>query len=323
MESRLKKTINYLNGVVDTLINEKIKPYLLESWRECIVFFQKITRSSDISKRKIFADMDTHKKTFELENKEFISLRNDWLKNHPEYSHPDLSQFDTQEYSGENVLVISPHPDDEIIGCGGTLIKMLKEGVSVSVVQLTDGSNTSELKDSPEHIRKTIRLEEAEVVAKNLGFSELFLFKEPDSHLECTIDNVKKLADILNRLDPKVIFIPFINDTHPDHIVSNEILRKSLEFSSMNLEHVNVLSYEVWNLVPPNTFCTIDNHFDRKAEMLRKYRTAMKLIDYVHFCESLNSYHAYTLFGKKGFIEVFLQLDAKTYVDLIRNTQIS
>jgi LmbE family N-acetylglucosaminyl deacetylase len=323
MESRLKKTIHYLDGVVDTLIHKKIKPYLLESGRECIVFFQKITRSSDISKRKIFADMDTHKKTFELEKKEFISLRNDWLKNHPEYAHPDLSRFDTQEFSGENVLVISPHPDDEIIGCGGTLIKMLKEGVFVSVVQVTDGSNTSALKDSPEHIRKTIRLEEAKDVAKNLGFTELFLFKEPDSHLECTAGTVKKLTDILNRLDPKVIFIPFINDTHPDHIIANEILRKSLEVSSLDLGHVNVLSYEVWNLVPPNSYCTIDNHFDRKAEMLRKYRTAMKLIDYVHFCECLNSYHAYTLFGKKGFIEVFLKLDARTYLELVQKTHVS
>jgi LmbE family N-acetylglucosaminyl deacetylase len=275
------------------------------------------------SKGRIFADIDKHIKKFESEKKEFFAQRNVWLKKNPEYSHLNLLPFDTQAYSCENVLVISPHPDDEIIGCGGTLIRMLEGGSRVSVVQLTDGSNSSALKDSPEHIRKTIRLEEAKVVATNLGFAELILFKEPDSLLECTKENVKKLSDILNRLHPEVIFIPFINDTHPDHVVANDILSKSLESSTLNLSEVRVLSYEVWNFVPPNSFCIIDNQFDKKADMLMKYRTGMKVIDYVHFCESLNSYHAYDLLGKKGFAEVFLDIDAKTYRDLIRSTTIS
>ena len=200
---------------------------------------------------------------------------------------------------------------------------MLDEGSIITIIQLTDGRGTYALKDSPEHIRKTIRFEEAKVVAKNLGIAELLLFKEEGSHLECTTDNIKKLSDILNRLHPKVIFIPFINDTNPDHIVANEILSKSLESSTLNLPEVNVLSYEVWSLVPPNSFCIIDNQFDKKADMLMKYPTGMKVVDYVHFCESLNSYHAYSLLGKKGFAESFLDIDAKTYMELIRGTNIS
>jgi len=302
--------------------------FLRDIKRELITYnsrlpFKKKETSFDISRRKIFTDIDNQIKLFESEKKEFFERRNVWLKEHPEYSHLYLRQFDTHAYSCENVLVISPHPDDEIIGCGGTLIRMLKEGANVSVVQLTDGSNSCALKDVPQHIKKTIRLEEAKVVATNLGFSELFLFKEIDSHLTYTGDNVKKLSDLLNRLHPKVIFVPFINDKHPDHVVANEILSKSLESSTLNLSGVNVLSYEVWNFVPPNSFCIIDNQFDKKSEMLMKYPTAMKVVDYVHSCESLNSYHAYNLFGKKGFAEVFLDIDAKTYMKLIRDTNIS
>ena len=316
---RLSVKINHL---LNHYRERKILPFLSELGSDCIVLCQKREKSSDISRRHIFTDIDKRIKLFESEKKEFFARRNVWLKKNPEYSHLDLRQFDTQVYSGKNVLVLSPHPDDEIIGCGGTLIKLLKEGSKVSVVQLTDGSDSCALKDSPEHIRKTIRMKEAKVVAENLGFTELVLFNEADSHLKCTTDNVKKLSEILNRLHPKVIFVPFINDTHPDHIMANEILSKSLESSTLNLPEVNILSYEVWNFVPPNSFCIIDNQFDKKTEMLMKYRTGMKVIDYAHFCESLNAYHAYTLLGKKGFAEVFLDIDAQTYMELIRGTNI-
>ena len=311
-----------INQLLNRYRERKILPFLSELGSDCIVLCQKREKSSDISRRHIFTDIDKRIKLFKSEKKEFFARRNVWLKKNPEYSHLDLRQFDTQVYSGKNVLVLSPHPDDEIIGCGGTLIKLLKEGSKVSVVQLTDGSDSCALKDSPEHIRKTIRMKEAKVVAENLGFTELVLFNEADSHLKCTTDNVKKLSEILNRLHPKVIFVPFINDTHPDHIMANEILSKSLESSTLNLPEVNILSYEVWNFVPPNSFCIIDNQFDKKTEMLMKYRTGMKVIDYAHFCESLNAYHAHTLLGKKGFAEVFLDIDAQTYMKLIRGTNI-
>jgi len=312
-----------INQILKHYNERKKKTFLSELGDNCIVLCQKREKSSDISKRQIFTDIDKRIKLFESEKKELFTRRNVWLNKNPEYSHLDLRQIDTEAYSRENVLVISPHPDDEIIGCGGTLIRILEEGSKVSVVQLTDGSNSIALKDSPEHIRKTIRLKEAKDVAANLGFAELILFKEVDSHLKCTGENVKNLSDILNRLRPKAIFVPFINDKHPDHIVANEILSESLETSSLNLQDVEVLSYEVWNFVPPNSFCITDKQFDKKTDMLMKYRTAMKVIDYVHFCESLNSYHAYNLLGKKGFAEVFLDIDAKTYINLIQRTAIS
>jgi LmbE family N-acetylglucosaminyl deacetylase len=286
-------------------------------------FCQMRENSFGICRGKSVTDIDTQLIQFESEKKELLTQRAIWLEKNPDYSHPDLRQFDTGAYSGKNVLVISPHPDDEIIGCGGTLIKMLQGGSRVSVVQLTDGSNSSALKDSPEYIRKTIRLTEAKVVAANLGFTELILFKEADSHLKCTIHNVKKLSDILNRLRPEVIFVPFINDIHSDHIVANEILSKSLEISSLNLLEVDVASYEVWNFVPPDTICIIDNQFDKKAKMLKKYHTAMKVIDYIQFCKSLNAYHSYKLLGKKGFAEVFLKIDAKKYIELIQGTNMT
>lgn len=296
----------------------KIVLFLSELGSNLIVLCQKKKLLSGINKRPIFIESDRQIEVFISEKNELFSQRNDWLRENPEYYHLNPQRLDTQTYSNENVLVISPHPDDEIVGCGGTLIKMLNEGSFVTVLQLTDGSNTCALKDYPEHIRKTIRLEEAKNVAENLQFAELILWKEKDSQLKCTTENVRKLVDILERIRPKVIFVPFLNDPHPDHAMANEILRRALEVSSHNLPEVDVLSYEVWSFVPPNSYCIIDNQFDKKAQMLMKYRTGMKAVDYVHECESLNSYNKYIFLNKKGFAEAFFTLNAKAYVKLIK-----
>jgi hypothetical protein len=109
-----------------------------------------------------------------------------------------------------------------------------------------------------------------------------------------------------------------MNDPHPDHVAANEILGKSLESSELDLPKVAILSYEVWSLVPPDTICPVDRQFDKKEKMLMKYRTAMRVIDCVDFCESLNLYHAYKLLGKLGFAEVFLKIDAERYIELVR-----
>jgi LmbE family N-acetylglucosaminyl deacetylase len=315
MHKHLVNVIDYFHGLVDTLKKNIVIPV-------SSTFFYQKKRASDIRKRQIFADIDKHAEMFTSEKKELFDRRNAWLEKNPEYSHPDLRQFDTHAYPGENILVISPHPDDEIIGCGGTLIKLREAGSKISVLQLTDGSKTSALQDSPEHIRKTIRLKEAETVAADLGAANLFLFREVDSQLQSTAKNVKKLSGILNTLQPMIIFIPFMNDKHPDHVVANEILGKALESSALDLKKVHILSYEVWNFVPLNSYCCIDRQFDKKTKMLRKYRTAMKVIDYVKFCESLNSYHAFILLGKKGFAEVFLDIDAERYRQLVRDSEI-
>jgi len=298
-------------------------PYLSELGNDYIVLCKKRENSSEITRRYIIENIDRRIKLFKSENKDFFSRRNAWVKENPEYSHLDLHQFETLAYSRENVLVISPHPDDEIIGCGGTLIKMLAEGSIVTVLQLTDGSSTYALKDSPERAKKTIRLEEAKIVAEKLGINELILLKEDQSHFKCTENMVKKLSEILLRLNPKVIFIPFMNDRHPDHVAANTILCKALEVSNLNLSEVNILSYEVWSLVPPNSFCIINDQFHKKAKMLMHYRTGMKVVDYVHFCEDLNAYHSYNLLGIKGFAEVFLNLNAKTYLKLFRGSNIT
>jgi len=275
-----------------------------------------IEKEKSTGKRSVFVDIDKRVELFKKQHAEMFYRRSLWLGENPEYSQSELQELDTESCRGKNILVISPHPDDEMIGCGGTLIKMLQTGAMVTVLQLTDGSRTKALEGCPDDIRKTIRLKEAEEVSNALGFSELILWKETDSNLQCTADNIKKLTAILNDLRPKAVFVPFIDDPHEDHIAANQILKESLKDPALDLPKVDILSYEVWSLVPPNLYCIIDEQFEKKVQTLRKYRTGMKVFDYVKFCESLNSYEGYSLLKRKLFAEVFLNLDAETYISL-------
>ena len=271
---------------------------------------------AEIDQRPIFSNISQWARNFESDKRRFFAPRGAWLRQHPDHAGQKLTEVDVSEYSDATVLVLSPHPDDEIIGCGGTLIKLVATGTRVTVAQLTDGRNSIALRDVPKEQRKTVRLNEAKAVADSLGFAELISWGKTDSELKPTPEDVRALADLLTRLRPRAVFVPFIVDEHRDHVAANVLLGLALR-TLPELDGLEVFSYEVWSAVPPNSFCVIDNQFDRKAQALMKYRTGMKAVDYVHSCEALSAYHAYTLLNKKGFAEVFQRLSAPVYLELL------
>lgn len=305
-----------LSRKLGKLCEQVLQTLFSEITTDYIMVCRKPKPVEGIEQKAIFLNIEDRVRLFELKHSEMFSRRNEWFSRNEGYNAEEQRELVIKDYEGENVLVISPHPDDEIIGCGGTLMRLIEEGASVTVIQMTDGSASSALNDYPEDLQKTIRIQESEEVAKSLGLSELILWKEKDNCLECTPINVERLTGVLDNFRPKLVFVPFVNDPHKDHVAANMILAESLKRSTLDLGAVKVLSYEVWCLVPANCYCTIDNQFKKKTQMLMKYRTGMKVIDYVHFCESLNSYEAYTLLNRRGFAEIFLRLDSQAYLHL-------
>ncbi len=298
-----------LNWLLHQLKDRRIFPFLADLGNNCVVLCRKKARSAGVSQRRI--------KGFLRENRGSFGRLEAWKRAHSQYDYRNTQDLTTVIDSGGNVLVISPHPDDEIIGCGGTIIKLIASGVEVSVVHLTDGSDTSALRESPAEIRRTVRLQEAQTVSAELGLHELILWKERDRELRCSEENIGKMRDMLLKIRPSAIFVPFVNDAHPDHIAANAILAASLAAEELQDFETDVLGYEVWSYLPANCYCNIDEQFDAKARMLLRYRTGMKMVDYVRYCESLNSYHAEKLTGRKGFVEAFFRLPADGYRDLV------
>jgi len=70
-------------------------------------------------------------------------------------------ELDTGKYADVNILVLCPHPDDEMIGCGGTLIRLKQAGAKIHILQLTDGAGSGALRFAEETKKRSIRLQEA------------------------------------------------------------------------------------------------------------------------------------------------------------------
>src|SRR5687767_3392324 len=115
-----------------------------------------------------------------------------------------------------NVLVIAPHPDDEVIGCGGVIRLRVERSERVAVVFLTSGELG--LKRLAREKAWEIREAEAQKAVKILGVATLHFLRQPDwmlgHHVAAT---AKALKPLLEQESPAVIYLPHANDGHPDH----------------------------------------------------------------------------------------------------------
>ena len=141
-----------------------------------------------------------------------------------------------------NVLVIAPHPDDESIGCGGTICLHADRGDRVAAVFLTSGEKG--LTDLSQEDARRIRERESEDAAAILGIASVTFLRRPDKHLEQdTLHAAEALKPILQREKPEVIYLTHERDFHPDHRACVSIVQAALRASGIATPAL--LSYEV------------------------------------------------------------------------------
>jgi len=114
-------------------------------------------------------------------------------------------------------LVIAPHPDDAELGVGGTILLLRAAGHSVGVLDLTDGEPTPF--GSPEARRR-----ETDDATAVLGLSWRGNLGLPNRRLEATLESRAKLAGVLRQLRPRVLFAPYWEDAHPDHVAASALV---------------------------------------------------------------------------------------------------
>lgn len=114
-----------------------------------------------------------------------------------------------------DAVCVGAHPDDVEIGMGGTVAGMVRRGMAVTIVDLTDGEPT------PHGTRET-RLREAAQAARILGASRVTL-DLPNRGLFDSLEARSALAEVLRELRPRLVFVPYPADAHPDHVAANAI----------------------------------------------------------------------------------------------------
>ncbi len=144
----------------------------------------------------------------------------------------------------KKVLVISPHPDDEAIGCGGTISKHVAEGDTVHVIFLTSGEKGGH--GLPEAATKTTREAEALRAAEILGTHQNDFWREPDGDFKANKINVDRLIKKVEQLMPEIIYVPHSNEAHPDHRSAAKIVKKAIEGKQNEQKIPLIYMYEVW-----------------------------------------------------------------------------
>src|SRR5688572_6970616 len=140
------------------------------------------------------------------------------------------------------VLVLSPHPDDEAIGLGGTLRRGVERGDVIEVIFLTSGEKGVKGKTPGDVIR--MREAEARAAAIILGYDQLEFWREADGALQPTPELVERLQRKIQDVRPDLVYVPHEAEMHADHRAAAQLVASTV--ATLNHHAPDVFMYEVW-----------------------------------------------------------------------------
>jgi LmbE family N-acetylglucosaminyl deacetylase len=179
-------------------------------------------------------------------------------------------------------LVIAPHPDDELLGCGGTLLRRKAQGAAVAWLLVT-GISEAQGWDAA---RVQRRDREIDAVRAAIGFDEIFNLRLPTTRLDelPAAEIVRQFSAVFSAFAPTEVLMPHWSDVHSDHRVvfdAGAACTKSFRYPSVR----RVLAYETlsetdFGLLPheafaPNYFVDISGQLEAKIAALRIYESEL------------------------------------------------
>jgi LmbE family N-acetylglucosaminyl deacetylase len=188
-----------------------------------------------------------------------------------------------------NVLVLAAHPDDEVLGCGGTIARLSSEGHKVTIAILGQGAASRFPKDSTEAISKISALRErSREAGRILGAAEVLHYDLPDNRFDSVdlLDVVKLIEEIGLRVKPDEVFTQHGGDLNVDHQITFRATMTAFRPQPGCLVR-SLYSYEVassteWafgRVAPvflPDTFLDISNFTEVKIQALAVYDGEMR-----------------------------------------------
>ena len=124
------------------------------------------------------------------------------------------------------VLAFGAHPDDVELGCGGTLYKLKKFGYGTAIVDLTEGELSSR-GTVEERYRESARA--AEILRADIRRN----LKIPDGNIALNMTNREKIIRLVRELKPALVFAPFSDDRHPDHIHASQLITEGCFYAGL------------------------------------------------------------------------------------------
>lgn len=186
-----------------------------------------------------------------------------------------------------NILVIAPHMDDEVLGCGGTIARHVENKDEVSVCFIAHRIYNHQFDKEKNEIEKQHAIKAKEA----LGYRELVFFELNDERLDVSIqDIIILLEEYVNKLRPNIVYVPFMGDNNQDHRAVFDAARVVLRPSATPFIK-NSYMYEVPSSTEqsppllessflPNHYVNITKYIETKIEAFKCYGTEKR--DYPH-----------------------------------------
>lgn len=211
-----------------------------------------------------------------------------------------------------NILVVAPHPDDDIIGCGGSIASHIKQGNHVTVVYVTSGDAGN--LEYPKKTLAALREKEVHAAAKVMGIHDVQFLRHSDGYVELTRNTLIELTTLIRAVKPHTVYLPHAEDGHSDHRATYQIVVEAIKRSAMNSfqeckgephEVQTVLGYEVWSPLSKFEYVVnISEHMDLKIRALEEHKSQLASVNYTDAVKALNRYRG-VMSGKGDYCECF------------------
>lgn len=212
----------------------------------------------------------------------------------------------------KRIMVFAPHPDDDILGCGGSIAKHARQGHEIITVYMTSGESGS-LTYSRDELA-ALRENEARQASLLLKVNETIFLRNPDGYLEYNRDNLVKIVSLLRAKKPDIVYLPHRLDGNEDHRVTGKLVldacRRSggpwfQECRGRPWGIKTILAYEIWTPLHDVSYIEdITPYMEQKLDALRLHASQLKDIQYDEAIRGLNLYRG-IMSGKGRYCECF------------------
>lgn len=193
------------------------------------------------------------------------------------------------------ILVVAAHPDDEVLGVGGTILKHVSLGDEVSIMIMGDGETARG--DLADVSKRKNQLKE---VSKILGAKSVIINNYPDNEFDTIslLQITKKVEKIINSEKPNVIYTHFSNDLNIDHQITFQAVLTACRPQPGNyvkeIYSFETLSSTEWqkhssgNIFCPTLFVNIEESIDKKLNIIKKYKDELRDWPHSRSIEGIN-----------------------------------
>ena len=200
-----------------------------------------------------------------------------------------------------NVLVLSPHPDDDVLGCGGLLAYLSEEGAKIKVVYFDDGARGNN-RGNRDNDLIWQREEEAMKALRVLKVSEVKFLRQKNIAKDKDLWHL--VLEELKTRQNDLVLAPSHHDWHPDHVALAEASEQALKKITKNKPHV--WSYYVWGVPPLNIIFPIDKYLKAKKQAIYCHKSQLGVKAYDEAVLAMNEYLGKAL-GVGKFVEGYYE----------------